>query len=729
MASDNSGTGKMLSDASRRSTTLDSIGLNPASEEMDLEGVSLLRRIFPDESIENLRKLHDERLSRAAASKRGNKESPNHGQHSSLSSELLCASSHGKIRGNLVHLPSDFLRLPLEKAVRRYNPRLHKWEYQLVENWHERALSKHQQTARCVVSADNFYTRVLERHPEDGLGITLTESMGFVRVFGQKSNSNDSEAIVNPGDIVVGINGLTLSEIILNGKNLLRETVEHLRCSPSPVCIHLQKMATKPYKNSLTSSSKISLLDTTLDESSESERSFDLNRSYAERSVHPLALSLTSRGLVKSLVDQSYITSTLQQFAERVHQWELSNSFYIHGENHQLLSSLGGVEDHLSAYTTPTQSRSQPAACLIQGSANDVDFTRGYQFPNAFPLSSYPGSRARTSNRPHELSSHIFIPLMGVRQALSVRILHSFLDSSCHDTRAIYTIWVCDIESAREWYAPARYLKDFEDLRASLVNLRPDIAGIPFPRQGWFSFGSNEASESEAARETKCQQLENFLRTLCAMIFTHTLHPATAEVAIHVQSFLGCDNIGPWELAAQAAYPVKCIYDGVEHTEEQFLSRRLLTRKLQMYIYRIFLLGPMAKLVSQFVEDSRTNGPSLKEIEKMQAKSRHALKKRANSELERIQVVVNQLQNMILEGCSDDIRVISQGETFDCLRESIFGENWEVYLDRLAREAIRSQVEIEVYVPLRGTVSRLLVNAWRHEDMAVSFKVQVSFVL
>ena len=49
----------------------------------------------------------------------------------------------------------------------------------------------------------------------------------------------------------------------------------------------------------------------------------------------------------------------------------------------------------------------------------------------------------------------------------------------------------------------------------------------------------------------------------------------------------------------------------------------------------------------------------------------------------------------------------------------------EVYWERLVRESVREQIEIEVYVPLRSVVSRILVNGWRHEDMEVHFKMQV----
>ena len=704
----NSKAGAVLSNASLVSNIPHRTFLNQSSEEKDLEGVALLRHIFPDESIEDLRKLHDERLMRA---KRRDEKPPNPSQSRSYSSsEHIISPSHENSLinrdGNRVHLPDDFLRLPLNKAVRRYNNQLHKWEYQLVEHLHKRAFSQHQRNAKCVVSEENFYTRVLERDVETGLGITLTESMGFVRIYGQSSTCHETESKILPGDIVVGINGCTLLETILNRQSMLRETVRLLKSSPSPVCVHLQKVSTRMDMKFLSPPSTISLLDTTLDESFQLEQSFELSRSYLEPSVHPLALVLISRGLVKNSGDQ--VTRALQQFAKRVRQWNFSNSFHI-DEKHHLLSPLGRSEDQKLAFTTPSRG-SQPATYLTPGSATATDEV-------SIGGSSY--FSATTPKRLHELSS-IFIPLYGVRKALSVRILHSFLESG-YDTRAIYTIWVCDIESGHEWYAPSRYFSDFKDLRASVVNLRPDIASIDFPTQAWFSFGSTEASESETARETKCQQLEHFLRTLTTLIYTHPLHPAVAEVAIHVQSFLGCDHVGPSELAQDTSSPVGSTH-APKHTEEQIHKLALLKRELQLYAYRIFLLDPVAKVVSQFVDAARANGPSLKDIEIMQAKSRSALKKRANLELQKIQAVVDQLQDLILEGCMHDLQAIAQSDTFDSLRDFISGESG----DRLSREAIRTQVEIEVYVPLRGTVSRLLVNAWRHEDMAVSFKVQVS---
>ena len=721
---------EVLSNASLSSTTPDRIGLNPNPDEKDLEGVSLLRRIFPNESIETLRKLHEERLLRAAA---GKSKGVNSHPPSSSAHILSNSNQNKRLRphGNQVRLPDDFLRLPNATAVRRYNEQFQKWEYQLVEHLHERALSQHQRNNRGAISSDSFYTMVLVRHPEFGLGITLTESMGFVRIFGfAGGQSNASKSTMNIGDIVVGINGYTLLEIALNKQSLLRQAVAHLKSSPSPVVLHLQKMPLRlDKKPSLPPPSTLSLLDTTLDESFQSETSFELSRAQLEPEIHPLALVLLSRGLVKSAADQAYVTTALQQFAARTRQWELSNSFRIDGEKHHLLTPVSGPE---AAFTTPARRRqpdttvpSSVYARTTPDSITDEASIGSFSYSSTVSRSSYPSLRARTPSHLYETPSHIFIPLMGVRKALSIRILNSFLDGEY----VAYTIWVCDIESGREWYAPLRYFRDFQDLRAATRSLRPEIAGIHFPIQGWFSFGSSEASESEATREAKCQQLEHFLRTLCTMIYTEPLHPAVAEVAVHIQSFLGCDNVLQYnshDLCHRALSPINFMRDGASQSEEQLRKRTLLKRALQMYAFRIFLLDPMLKLVAQFVDNARANGPSLNDIEKMQAKSRNALKKRALKELEKIQAVVDQLQELILEGCMEDLRAIAQSETFDSIHAFISGESGvEAYWDRLVREAVRGQVEIEVYLPLRGTVSRLLVNAWRHEDMAVSFKVQV----
>jgi hypothetical protein len=335
----------------------------------------------------------------------------------------------------------------------------------------------------------------------------------------------------------------------------------------------------------------------------------------------------------------------------------------------------------------------------------------------------YPGQQMMRASQQHQQSkndppSHdpsqdIFIPLMGVRKALSARILNTFVEG----TRIAYTIWVYDAESGREWYAPIRYFQDFQDLRNATVALHTGIQQFPFPKtsQGWAVFNfKSECDETAQVRQGKCRQLEQFLRALIAMVYCHTLHPYMAEIAIHVQSFLGCESVQEEPISRHIVE-----YPG--HTPHEFQVRLLLKRSIQRYTYRLFLMGTMRAIVDQFVNNARSKGPKLQDIESLEAQGRAALKTRAMEDMEQIQDFLDQLQDLILQGCQEDFDSISERRDFYAIR-SFLGN--EAYWDRLVREAVREQIEIEVYVPLRSVVSRLLVNGWRHEDMEVHFKMQ-----
>jgi hypothetical protein len=161
--------------------------------------------------------------------------------------------------------------------------------------------------------------------------------------------------------------------------------------------------------------------------------------------------------------------------------------------------------------------------------------------------SDTPSSRDHHHHQHHSVNNHsynsIFIPLYGVRKALSARIVNTFVE---HDNprRVAYTIWVYDVESGKEWYAPIRYQTEFGDLRAATLALDSRLSEWEFPKapHKLSFFAKREADESEPVRQEKCRQLEHFLQRLCSMVYTcQPLHPNVAEIAIHVQSFLGVE--------------------------------------------------------------------------------------------------------------------------------------------------------------------------------------------
>jgi hypothetical protein len=110
----------------------------------------------------------------------------------------------------------------------------------------------------------------------------------------------------------------------------------------------------------------------------------------------------------------------------------------------------------------------------------------------------------------------------------------------------------------------------------------------------------------------------------------------------------------------------------------------------------------------------------------LESQGKSALKSKATEELLRIQSFLDQLVDLIVDGCCEDFEGIAKRLEYTAVHDIMKDQvNW----DRLIREAVREQVEIEVYVPLRSVVSRLLVNGWRHEDMECNFKIRVSCLL
>lgn len=86
--------------------------------------------------------------------------------------------------------------------------------------------------------------------------------------------------------------------------------------------------------------------------------------------------------------------------------------------------------------------------------------------------------------------------------------------------------------------------------------------------------------------------------------------------------------------------------------------------------------------------------------------------------VQRIRDFIDQVQDLIVDGCRDDFISISQRRDFAAIHIE------DDSLDDLFREAVREQTEIEVYVPLRSTISKYLVYAWFNEDMEMKHKMK-----
>ncbi len=627
------------------STSSDSASLNELEDaNSDVQGIALLKQIFPEETVDDLKAMHCDILQRTRRTK-----------------ALDFSSLYGKADD--------------EHAVAQPGsaPHLHS---ELIERFEEQVFPCLESSP--TVTDGDLFSAVLVRDPLIGLGMNLLAENRTIYVHSmnrhpiginvEESEGPASKAGIKPGDVIVGVNGQSFFSHDAESDDVLQRLASMLLLSSDPVVIHCLRPKTKmkdfdsQHDGVPTSMITQSILDTSdfLEElpsfevSFRSERPFystplNLNSLFENNVRHPLIARMVSQKLLPTKKEvKEYMK--FMQLNERARIWEMNGSF-----------------------------------TFIPKKGKDEEF---------------------------------IVPLVGVRKALCVRILNTYENEN--DTA--YTIWIYDVESGREWYAPVRYYKDFQDLRAATLPICDSIASIPFPKSPLSLFGSPIVKDRSSDKANKVRQLEWFLRALVAMIYREDIHPAMGEVAHHVQCFLGWDNV-VGSLVDVGWHENDGEMEDMDANESHV--RLGLKRSIQRYVYRIFLLDTMAATIEKFVDGIRSHEPTLEEIELLEAEGKKALKIRAIQELSRVQAFIDHLQDIILLGCMHDFRSISEREVYDVLHpkihESLHGGG---FWDKLVREAVREQIEIEVYVPLRSVLSKWLVNGWRHEDIEAHYKMR-----
>lgn len=645
-------------DSSNESATLNAL---EGPVDVDVQSISLLRQIFPEEPIGALRRIHDERLK--INSKRQQQhnalcgeERQKQGVNFKLSHSRLGNRIRRRLRneGQEVILPHDFLRLPLHVAVRRYSERDGRWHYELVSEMETHAINRYQQTLSRTHTGNAQYkvfSKIVFPDINFGLGMNLMENFGTIVVHSfidtRPGVSPAQRCGIQAGDVLVGVNGTAFEESLAHGKSLLQNAAAMLQGSPEPVVLHIiRKIHQENVSHFPCVVTTHSLLDTSdiLNENSSIvEDSFDGDKFFPstplaaiDDCIHPIAEELIRLSLLNPGKDAENTTRTLLQYTERCRQWEASTMFLVPDS---LVDQYGG--DHIS--------------------------------------------------------------LHGVRQALSVRIVDSFVDGD----GPAYTIWIYDVESGSEWHAPVRHLKDFIDLRTVMLPLLSAISKFPFPKKTGLSlFGSPMRDDIQSDYDNR-YRLESFLRSLAAIPYREKIDPCIPEVAIHLQTFLGCDSN-----LSFASF----LDEGKGHLPKGLQMHLGLKCAIQRYVHRLLLLPIMVSLIENFVNSFRP--PKRLEIEKLEVDGRAILKEKAESELKKVQSFLDHLQGIIMQGCYRDLKAIATRKEYETLHDSLFGSGeGDFEWDRLLRESIRQQIEVEVYVPLRSILSKWIVSGWKHEGM------------
>lgn len=199
-------------------------------------------------------------------------------------------------------------------------------------------------------------------------------------------------------------------------------------------------------------------------------------------------------------------------------------------------------------------------------------------------------------------------------------------------------------------------------MRVALLRIDKSLSDIPFPNLKWGGFGFamvDDAKESVANRELRREQLECFLRRAFAEVYRGRLHPYLAEVAIHLQTFVGCDGVlsddNDSGLALNHQVAISETTYGRRKSEPDSIARVQLKRSIQRYVYRIFLLPSIERLISQFVDATKKS---------MSSNTSPSGQKTTSTDIEKIRDFIDQMQGLILEGCHDDLMSMSQRRDF-----------------------------------------------------------------
>ncbi len=175
------------------------------------------------------------------------------------------------------------------------------------------------------------------------------------------------------------------------------------------------------------------------------------------------------------------------------------------------------------------------------------------------------------------------------------------------------------------------------------------------------------------------------------------------EIALYLQTFLGCDshiNVGTDD----------------RFSENNARKIQILQCAVQLYTFRVFLLPSMDVLLSNFVDGVKKRILSFEKNKIVSQTSDSSEKERILSELSRIRQFYTSITKLLYDGCSKD---------FDVIASNTIHNSTKADTSELIQSAIREQVEVHAYVPLRSILSRLLVFGWRYDDKEFYFKRQV----
>ena len=310
----------------------------------DMEGVALLRQVFPELSLVELHKLHTDHLRKSARIRQAFVSPQEHQQPTSTLGQRIWKQSKWleehvsneeeeelPVSWRPLELPDGFLQLPPSLAIRRFNDKNDKWYYLLVNRLEEQVLEQHlahQDFSGAPVdlsASEGCHSKIIHRDVQSGLGMTLCEDGGrvwihsllgrdgsrwFVAPPASEEGGPAMTAGVVPGDWLLGINGQALLSLPSGHKTLLHDAVSVIHYSADPIVLHLRRVPADKWhvnKNemeqvvSLNSPSLLDMTTLSIETMSDEESKATDTPAPPAPIVHPFVLKLDAKGLMKGI--------------------------------------------------------------------------------------------------------------------------------------------------------------------------------------------------------------------------------------------------------------------------------------------------------------------------------------------------------------------------------------------------------------------------------------------
>lgn len=311
--------------------------------------------------------------------------------------------------------------------------------------------------------------------------------------------------------------------------------------------------------------------------------------------------------------------------------------------------------------------RDQPQELYFADEAatgNDDATDVGAQMGRLMLSSSASSSSARASNGSASRTQR-----RGLRPALCVRIL----GTDYNEDHTVYEIWVLDVLAGAEWRVKRRF-REFFELHERLVSLRPSMEKLDFPMRRPSIYETVHSVNDRRVR------LERHLRRVAGMLFSARLHERSADVTLALETFLDVPK---------------------RRASLELLERNpdlLLRQALQVAVYQLLTLPVFEKILGDLVQ-------SLLQAE-LEAGS---------DLLHKMKAYIDHLQQCVLDGTNKFLRAIA------LRRQPRIPED---DLAALASNAVRRQIETDVFVPLMDKLHALLAKEIADLDTQLQFKCQ-----